>query len=141
MSSPARQLFHPDQRGLRPPAIRHLINKCVEFREQLKAKVKAAGGQADFPAGPGHLYSPRADMEAWCSRPRRVGLKSYPAADPDVLSLKHTLLFGIKGVCAYADHAQILGQEDDKVYAFVHEGLAATADRRPGRPRPDAPGA
>ena len=56
-----------------------------------------------------------------------VGLKSYPAADPDVLSLKHTLLFGIKGVCAYADHAQILGQEDDKVYAFVHEGLAATA--------------
>ncbi len=56
-----------------------------------------------------------------------VGLKSYPAADPDVLSLKHTLLFGLKGVCAYADHAQILGQEDDKVYAFVHEGLAATA--------------
>jgi hydroxylamine reductase len=56
-----------------------------------------------------------------------VGLKSYPAADPDVLSLKHTLLFGIKGVCAYADHAQILGQEDEKVYAFVHQGLAATA--------------
>jgi hydroxylamine reductase len=62
------------------------------------------------------------------------GLKSYPAPDADALSLKHTLLFGIKGVCAYADHAQILGQEDDKVYAFVHEGLAATAARRPGVP-------
>jgi len=56
-----------------------------------------------------------------------VGLKSYPAADADILALKHTLLFGIKGVCAYADHARILGQEDDKVYAFIHEGLAATA--------------
>ena len=56
-----------------------------------------------------------------------MGLKSYPAADADILSLKHTLLFGIKGVCAYADHARILGQEDDKVYAFIHEGLAATA--------------
>jgi hydroxylamine reductase len=56
-----------------------------------------------------------------------VGLQSYPAADPDVLSLKHTLLFGIKGICAYTDHAQILGQEDDRVYAFIHEGLAAIA--------------
>jgi hydroxylamine reductase len=35
------------------------------------------------------------------------------------------LLFGVKGVCAYADHAQILGQEDDAVYGFIHEGLAA----------------
>jgi hydroxylamine reductase len=29
-----------------------LINQSVKLREQLKAKVKAAGGQADFPAGP-----------------------------------------------------------------------------------------
>jgi hydroxylamine reductase len=42
------------------------------------------------------------------------------------MSLKHTLLFGVKGIAAYADHAQILGQEDDKVYAFIHEALAAT---------------
>jgi len=56
------------------------------------------------------------------------GLKSYPAPDADTLSLKHILLFGIKGVCAYADHARILGQEDEKVYAFIHEALAATAD-------------
>ena len=54
-----------------------------------------------------------------------MGLKSDPADSADILSLKHTLLFGIKGVAAYADHAQILGQEDDAVYAFIHEGLAA----------------
>jgi hydroxylamine reductase len=29
-------------------------------------------------------------------------------------------------VGAYADHAQILGQKDDRVYAFIHEGLTAT---------------
>ena len=28
-------------------------------------------------------------------------------------------------VSAYADHAQILGQEDETVYAFVHKGLSA----------------
>jgi hydroxylamine reductase (hybrid-cluster protein) len=40
--------------------------------------------------------------------------------DPDRfmdLILKHTVLYGIKGVSAYADHALILGQEDDSVYA------------------------
>ena len=103
-----------------------LIQQGVQLRDGLKAKVKAAGGKADFPAGPA-TFTPGADQEAMLQQAEAVGLKSYPAADPDVLSLKHTLLFGIKGVSAYADHAEILGQTDDKVYAFVHEGLAATA--------------
>ena len=103
-----------------------LIQQGVQLRDGLKAKVKAAGGKADFPAGPA-TFTPGADKEAMLVQAEAVGLKSYPAADPDVLSLKHTLLFGIKGVAAYADHAEILGQEDDKVYAFVHEALAATA--------------
>jgi hydroxylamine reductase len=103
-----------------------LINQAVELREGLKAKVRAAGGSVDFPAGPA-TFQPGATKEALLQQAEAVGLKSYPAADPDVLSLKHTLLFGIKGVAAYADHAQILGQEDEKVYAFIHEGLAATA--------------
>ena len=55
-----------------------------------------------------------------------MGIKSDPTIDPDILSLQQILIFGIKGVAAYADHAQILGQEDDRVYAFIHEGLAAT---------------
>jgi len=55
----------------------------------------------------------------------KVGVKSDPTINPDILSLQQTLLFGLKGVAAYADHAQILGQEDEKVYSFIHEGLAA----------------
>ncbi len=104
-----------------------LINRCVELREGLKAKVKAAGGRADFPDGPA-TFKPAATKEGLLEVGEKVGLKSYPAANPDLLSLKHTLLFGVKGVCAYTDHAQILGQEDDKVYAFVHEALAAVAN-------------
>ena len=49
--------------------------------------------------------------------------------NPDILSLKHILLFGVKGVAAYADHAQILGQEDEKIYAFIHEALATTLSK------------
>jgi hydroxylamine reductase len=39
------------------------------------------------------------------------------------------LIYGIKGVAAYADHAQILGQQDDAVYAFVQEALVATLNK------------
>uniref|UniRef100_A0A7C3UYT7 Hydroxylamine reductase n=1 Tax=Desulfobacca acetoxidans TaxID=60893 RepID=A0A7C3UYT7_9BACT len=103
------------------------INQCVELREKLKAKVKAAGGPADFPAGPA-TFQPKDGVDELAAQGEAHGLKSYPAPDADALSLKHILLFGIKGVCAYADHARILGQEDEKVYAFIHEALAATAD-------------
>ncbi len=102
------------------------INEAVAHRERLKEKVKAAGGQTDF-SGPA-AFQPATTKEGLLQQAESVGLKSYPAANPDLLSLKHILLFGVKGVCAYADHAQILGQEDDKVYAFVHEAFAALPD-------------
>jgi hydroxylamine reductase len=101
-----------------------LINQTVEKREQLKEKVKAAGGNVDIPGGPA-TFKPESTLDGLVQQAEAVGIKSYPSANPDILSLKHILLFGIKGVAAYADHAQILGQEDDTVYSFVHEGLAA----------------
>ncbi len=58
----------------------------------------------------------------------QAGIKSYPAANEDILSLKHILLFGIRGFAAYAHHAALLGKEDPAVYRFVLEGLAALAD-------------
>jgi hydroxylamine reductase len=42
---------------------------------------------------------------------------------PDVTGLQELLTYGLKGLAAYADHAQILGQEDDAVYAYFHEAL------------------
>jgi hydroxylamine reductase len=109
------------------------INQCVAHREKLKAKVKAAGGAAEFPAGPA-TFQPKGTVDELVAQGEEHGLKSYPAPDADAMSLKHILLFGVKGVCAYADHAQILGQEDEAVYAFIHEGLAATADPNLGIP-------
>jgi hydroxylamine reductase len=100
-----------------------LIREAADKREKLKAKVRAAGGKSDF-SGAAAL-APAGTLEALVKQAEAFGLKSYPADSPDILSLKHTVLFGIKGVSAYADHAQILGREDESVYAYVHEGLAA----------------
>lgn len=49
--------------------------------------------------------------------------KRLDAQGPDVTGLQELILYGLKGMAAYADHAMILGVEDDKVYAFFHEAL------------------
>lgn len=43
----------------------------------------------------------------------------------DTLSgIQELLVYGIKGLAAYAHHAERLGQNDEAVYAFVHESLS-----------------
>jgi hydroxylamine reductase len=108
-----------------PQRIVELIKKCVNLRESLKNKIRKVGGKIDEKESV-VIFQPESSMEGLLKQAGAAGLKADAAANPDILSLKHTLLFGVKGVAAYADHAQILGQEDDKVYAFIHEALAAT---------------
>jgi hydroxylamine reductase len=111
-----------------PERFEKLIRQSAALRDRLKEKVRTAGGQTDFKELP-VPFKPAADLEGLLEQAEEVGLKSDPSIHPDILSLQHTLLFGIKGVAAYADHASILGQEDDKVYAFLHEGLAAMLNK------------
>jgi len=105
-----------------------LINETVRLRDDLKEKVTAAGGKVDFAKGPA-TFIPEATKEALVKQGEQVGVKSDPAIDQDILSLRELLIYGLKGLAAYADHAAILGREDDTVYAFVHEAMAATLDK------------
>jgi len=108
-----------------------LIKQGVTLRDALKAKVAAAGGSVDFPDGPA-TFVPAADLTGLVAQGETVGIKSDPDINPDILSLQELLIYGLKGLAAYADHARILGQEDDAVYAFVHEAMAATLDKNLG---------
>ena len=102
-----------------------LINEAVEKRDALKEKVKAAGGSIDFGEGPSTFKS-KSTSEALVAQGEMVGIKSGPDINADILSLRELLIYGIRGMAAYADHAAILGKEDDVVYAFMQEGMAAT---------------
>ena len=102
-----------------------LIHRCLEVRENLKEKVQKAGGKVSLTDGPAS-FKPETSLEGLIAQGEKVGLKSDSSINPDILALQHTLLFGIKGIAAYADHASILGKEDDTVFAFIHEGLAST---------------
>ena len=108
-----------------------LIRQAVRLRDELKEEVRNAGGRTEFSqhaAG----FSPAGTLAEMVAQGETVGVHSDPDVNPDLLSLKQLLTYGIKGVAAYADHARILGKSDDAVYAFVHEALAATLDKEIG---------
>ena len=55
-------------------------------------------------------------------------MKNLWNADEDIRSLKSLILFGLRGMAAYAYHAMVLGYTDDAVNAFFYEGLRAVGD-------------
>ncbi|MEX1314396.1 MAG: hydroxylamine reductase [Desulfotignum sp.] len=101
-----------------------LIQQAVALRVEMKNELERGGYDFQLKEGPA-TFEPAGTREELLRQASTVGLFSYPGDNPDILSLKHTLLFGIKGVAAYADHAQILGHEDDEVYRFIFKALAA----------------
>ena len=108
-----------------------LIDEAKRNRDALKAKVQAAGGNVAFADGPA-TFAPAADQAGMVAQGETVGIKADATVNPDILSLRELIIYGIKGLAAYADHARILGQEDDIIYDYIYEGLAATLDNSLG---------
>lgn len=50
------------------------------------------------------------------------------SGDEDIRSLRSTLLFGLRGMAAYAHHARILGKTDPEVSGWFAKGLKALGD-------------
>ena len=128
-----------------PERFREYVNRAVELREELKKRIETTGGQneslwdkakraiglsetgsgAAFPEGPA-TFRPASTLEGMVEQGKEHGVLQDPEPNPDIKSLKQALIYGIKGVAAYTEHARILGQEDDEVYAFIQRGLAST---------------
>lgn len=52
----------------------------------------------------------------------------WNTGDEDIRSLKSLLLFGMRGMAAYAHHAAVLGKTDNTVNEFFYRGLRALGD-------------
>jgi hydroxylamine reductase len=100
-----------------------LINKTVELREAMKAKVAAAGGTTDFTEAPAS-FVPAGSVADLVAQGKALNLIENLDSDVNIRSLKQTLLYGLKGIAAYADHAAILGHKDPAIAAFCYEALA-----------------
>ncbi len=58
-----------------------------------------------------------------CGRNEDYDMRSIWDGDEDIRSLKSLILFGIRGVAAYAYHASVLGYTDEEVNKFFYKAL------------------
>lgn len=65
------------------------------------------------------------DIETLLSKADHVGMLMDKKADADIQSLQQTLVYGLKGISAYAYHACKLGYEDVRIYEFLQEAMTA----------------
>ncbi len=112
-----------------PQRFVEFIDQTVSHKNDLKEKVKAAGGNVEFD-DPAATYIPATGLEALANQAEKIGQPWDSNVAPDIQSLQQILLFGLKGMVAYAHHAAILGQEDEAVYTFMHEALAALTNKQ-----------
>jgi hydroxylamine reductase len=118
-----------------PAAIERAIRDASSARDRAQALYAAAARKAGKPLDT--VKGPA----TWAPAPNRGGLVGMgqmvsvlsrrDAHGPDVSGLQELLVYGIKGIAAYAEHAQILGQEADSVYAFLAEALNYVAEGKP----------
>ncbi|PKN04450.1 MAG: hydroxylamine reductase, partial [Deltaproteobacteria bacterium HGW-Deltaproteobacteria-9] len=98
------------------------IEEAVKIRDAVKANVSASMSEA-LP-----------DCATWTPKTREEILakaltdevRITVAPNDDVRSLRSLLLYGVKGIAAYAEHAAVLGYEKDDIYAFIIEALEST---------------
>lgn len=110
-----------------------LIKESYAMKEKIKKlfldAYKIKNGNEFREALPDDVnWSPADDLEGLLKQGARVGVMSHPELNEDLRSLRELLLYGLKGMAAYADHAAILGKQDEQVDAFFHNGLAALAN-------------
>lgn len=109
------------------------LKKTVELREALQKRAQLVG-ECNWYALDCEAINLvlEENLEGLISQGKRVGAKSDPKVDPDIQSLRLILTIGLGGVAAYTYHAYTLGKKDEKVFNFIHEGLAATLDKSLG---------
>jgi hydroxylamine reductase len=106
-----------------PVRFQNWIKKTVELRDAFKEKVIAAGGSVDS-AAPAASFIPAPTLEGLVTQGQDLDFMNKLDDNEDLRSLKQITVYGLRGLAAYGDHAAILGQEDDSVYAYVHETMA-----------------
>lgn len=112
--------------------IAKLIYKAHEIKERIKnlflTEYKNKKGNSFFaPLSAQANFKPQDSLSELIKQGKSTGVISS-GVDKDIQSLREILLYGLKGMAAYADHASILGKTDDEVNAFFHKGLSSLAN-------------
>jgi hydroxylamine reductase len=88
-----------------------------------ESAAKKAGRSPEKLSGPA-AWRPKGGVAELEAEGRKHTIESRRAkVGPDVCGVEEMIMYGLKGMAAYVDHAQVLGYHDEKIYAFTHECL------------------
>ncbi len=83
----------------------------------------AAGKTPDQLAGYA-AWQPAGDVDGLVAQGLEIGIETRKQRlGDDITGLQELVTYGLKGIAAYADHAHILGYEDERIYAFMYKAL------------------
>lgn len=118
------------------------IGTALKLRDSLRDAVNRARGAAGSKGCPacgtdegiaGEKPVLRSDAALWtaalqdyASKAKTVGVLA--TANEDVRSLRELVIYGLKGMAAYAHHASVLGKRESAIHAFMARALASTLD-------------
>jgi hydroxylamine reductase len=111
------------------------LKKAAAMRDKAKAlyekAIAVSGNKAENLSGPA-AWQPAPTLDGLVAQGQKESITRRQAQyGEDITGLQEMLVYGLKGTAAYADHAQVLGQESDEVYAAFHALLDFVAQPDP----------
>ncbi len=112
-----------------------MLRNAAAMRDKARALYDRAtgNGSASEPLEGPASWQPAGTLDGLVEQGRGVTLETWPGRfGQDAASMRELIIYGLKGAASYADHAHILGLDDDSIYATFHEALNLLT-------RPDVP--
>lgn len=100
-----------------------MLRQSQEIKQSLRSKVSNCSNcceQAEY-----NLSDTRDQM---LKDAKRAGIMYDQNLDPDIRSLRQTIIYGLKGIAAYGHQARELGYFNDQVDEFYFRALSAATD-------------
>jgi hydroxylamine reductase len=110
-----------------PERLDGFLRRAIEIRDKARLlyenAARDAGQEPETLDGPAS-WLPAASLEGRLAQQTEISIAARRTRlGGDVVGLHDLLTYGLKGAAAYADHALILGQQDEAVWAYFHEAL------------------
>ena len=109
-----------------------LIGEAVKLRERARERYERAardrGTTPDSLTGPATI-EPAGELSGLLEQAALVGVDAgIDVLGADIVGLRNLSLYGLKGTCAYAHHANVLGYRSEEVDAGIESALDFLAD-------------
>lgn len=100
-----------------------MLRESQKIKEKLRSKVGSIKNNTEHVTY--NLSETKAEM---LKDAKKAGIMYDQELDPDIRSLRQTIIYGLKGIAAYGHQARELGYYDDQVDNFYVRALEATTD-------------